>query len=697
MAKLNLGAVTAYADAVKAGFTGTREEFGEWLANVGKNTAEVVANLEESKKVLAYVNTAGETQVQAVQDEGAVQIGNVEDAAEAKKTEIGGLDAVQFDLPQDKTDAQKEQARTNIGAASQTEVDNLSEAIGDVESDIYKCVVDETISEETTEKVQFKKFFPCKFRKGYEFKFIISNALKDSVQSIIFKTTRRETDAVSSVNENIGGFSPTASAQHAEIDFVATSDAEYLFIALVAQASFNDLKIEAHLLRQSEAEVDFNSKFIIAEKSKNLLNPDALSRVYLKNDGTTSGANTAYKTTDFFPVVPNMYLLLSTDRTLREMRFVCLYDKKQTFISGTFTQDTTGVLIPDGAAYARVTMLNEYADHIKAQLELRLDTNPTGYETYNAGDYDFADRSVANLTARVKQSEDKAVTATRAIDSPHFGWIDDDGKAYVYSSLYPWAIENNVPFMAALITQHIETGKSGWMTVEQVQEMYTAHPELVSYGSHTRDHVNASSMETADIDNQIGTSKADIERWGIPCNVMVYPNGQVNDAVLEYVRKYYKYGLQAGGGNGGAGTRVNYPPIGTYKLMRRTIGQTADVDLLKTEIDLTIANNGLLIFMSHCNSADSGNTDAEAEFAVYNEILSYIRGKGYDFEPVEQICDIHRNLLELGQWSSAENVEGYFVIDANGNVVSDAAGNKQIFETIGRIMDLEERVAALET
>ena len=102
MAKLNLGAVTAYADAVKAGFTGTREEFAEWLANAGKNAAAVAANLEESKAVLTNVNAAGETQVKAVQDEGAVQIGNVEAAgsaavedvyaaAEAKKTEISAL------------------------------------------------------------------------------------------------------------------------------------------------------------------------------------------------------------------------------------------------------------------------------------------------------------------------------------------------------------------------------------------------------------------------------------------------------------------------------------------------------------------------------------------------------------------------------------------------------------------------------
>lgn len=91
---------------------------------------ESAANLEESKAVVSQVNTVGETQVKAVQNEGAVQTKAVGDAAEAKKTEIAGMDAVQFDVPQDdKTPAQKKQARTNIGAASQEDVDSISKAI----------------------------------------------------------------------------------------------------------------------------------------------------------------------------------------------------------------------------------------------------------------------------------------------------------------------------------------------------------------------------------------------------------------------------------------------------------------------------------------------------------------------------------------------------------------------------------------
>ncbi len=228
--------------------------------------------------------------------------------------------------------------------------------------------------------------------------------------------------------------------------------------------------------------------------------------------------------------------------------------------------------------------------------------------------------------------------------SPRFGWIDDDGKVYVYDYLYPWAVENKVPFTSALITQHIESGKKGWMSVKQVLEMYNNHPEIVSYASHTRDHVNATNMLEADMLNQICGSKNDLVLWGgINCELMVYPNGQVNDAILEIVSKNYKYGFQASGPDGAAGTRINYEPLNEpYKLMRRKIGQTSDIELIKKEIDITIENNGLLIFMSHVASKDAGNTDIELEFAVYDAIVAYIREKGYDIEPVEEICDLFK-------------------------------------------------------
>lgn len=129
---------SAYAEAVAQGYTGTREEFGREQAEFAANAAKVASDrnaVEQAKSdteqiksdALTEVEAEKDATVQAVQDEGAVQIAAVRNAAEAKKNEIAGLDAVQF-ISQDKTDEEKTQARVNIDAASQKEVDSLSAA-----------------------------------------------------------------------------------------------------------------------------------------------------------------------------------------------------------------------------------------------------------------------------------------------------------------------------------------------------------------------------------------------------------------------------------------------------------------------------------------------------------------------------------------------------------------------------------------
>jgi hypothetical protein len=65
-----LGNVTAYSDAVAAGYTGTREQFATDQANFAANAQEVADNLATSQTVLTAVNTAAEAStVQASKSE----------------------------------------------------------------------------------------------------------------------------------------------------------------------------------------------------------------------------------------------------------------------------------------------------------------------------------------------------------------------------------------------------------------------------------------------------------------------------------------------------------------------------------------------------------------------------------------------------------------------------------------------------
>lgn len=58
--KSNLGPVTAYADAVKHGYTGTREEFAELLANAGNNLQQA----DDAKKAAQTAATNAATSEQ---------------------------------------------------------------------------------------------------------------------------------------------------------------------------------------------------------------------------------------------------------------------------------------------------------------------------------------------------------------------------------------------------------------------------------------------------------------------------------------------------------------------------------------------------------------------------------------------------------------------------------------------------------
>lgn len=99
--KSNLGPVTAYADAVKHGYTGSREDFGNLLAGAGKNLTDATAAKDAAQK--AATDAAGYKQSAADSLQGAQTAQSaaekaVEDASAAKnaaETAKAGAEAAQ--------------------------------------------------------------------------------------------------------------------------------------------------------------------------------------------------------------------------------------------------------------------------------------------------------------------------------------------------------------------------------------------------------------------------------------------------------------------------------------------------------------------------------------------------------------------------------------------------------------------------
>lgn len=157
------GPVTAYADAVAQGFTGTREEFGKWQADAAKNAQAVAENLAESKKVLQQVNEAGAAQVGAVEQAGkdqvavveaagAGKVSDVEAAGDEKIREIGGTGAVIYGAAQELTEGEKQQVRENVGAASQSDLLKTDEKFGGLRFLVNQETGIVTVCKDITEK-----------------------------------------------------------------------------------------------------------------------------------------------------------------------------------------------------------------------------------------------------------------------------------------------------------------------------------------------------------------------------------------------------------------------------------------------------------------------------------------------------------------------------------------------------------------
>ena len=88
MIKSDLGAVTAYADAVKHGYTGTREDFGKLLANAGLNLEAAAAAKVAAEAAAGNASTAAQTASDAAGTAGQAA-GAATNAAEAANASAG--------------------------------------------------------------------------------------------------------------------------------------------------------------------------------------------------------------------------------------------------------------------------------------------------------------------------------------------------------------------------------------------------------------------------------------------------------------------------------------------------------------------------------------------------------------------------------------------------------------------------------
>ena len=244
---------------------------------------------------------------------------------------------------------------------------------------------------------------------------------------------------------------------------------------------------------------------------------------------------------------------------------------------------------------------------------------------------------------------------------PMWTIIDDDGRKEVIDVWLPIMQAKNIPITIPLLVGNIGTD-ADFMTWEEVQTMSDNGAEICS---HTQTHADLSTLTESELHAEFSTSLGNLLLHGYNNPYLVYPYNRYNDMVMRVASEYFDcaVGLKTALEN-------NVPPIDTYALTRREIGNEQTLDECKSYIDNIVANNGWLITMSHAQ--DSYMLHPE----IIEQMIDYAKQKGVEIVTLREGLKQFGNVMEIGtSWDNS-----YTGISAEGKPFGNL--NKCIIENI---------------
>lgn len=110
----------------------------------------------------------------------------------------------------------------------------------------------------------------------------------------------------------------------------------------------------------------------------------------------------------------------------------------------------------------------------------------------------------------------------------------DDGYEDNYTNAFPILQEFGYVGTFFIVTNNPDTGRPGYMTWDQLREMYAAGMEI---GSHARDHVDLRGKDDDYLIWQIlGSSESIANQLGVRPEAFAYPSGRYNQHIIDLVR-----------------------------------------------------------------------------------------------------------------------------------------------------------------
>lgn len=188
----------------------------------------------------------------------------------------------------------------------------------------------------------------------------------------------------------------------------------------------------------------------------------------------------------------------------------------------------------------------------------------------------------------------------------------DDGWRSTY--------RNAIPILDAAglrSTNYIITGRFDHPDYVSRTEVLSLQSKGHEVGSHTRSHLDLTSMSEPELESEIAGSRDDLYAIGIhSVSSFAYPFGIYNGAVVEKVRRANFLSARS------VIPGYNFPGASRYLLKRQNLGGSITIAELTRMVDTAISEQGWLIFMAH--RIDSTVSEFSITPALFQELVNYL-------------------------------------------------------------------------
>jgi len=200
------------------------------------------------------------------------------------------------------------------------------------------------------------------------------------------------------------------------------------------------------------------------------------------------------------------------------------------------------------------------------------------------------------------------------------GWVTitmDDGTIGQYSYAFPILRARDILATIFLVTSRMEPSRTWYISIAQALEMQSAGWEI---GSHSKIHVDLTTLTDQEIQDEVYWSKSLLESWGFSIRSFAYPEGKYDMRVLRTVSQSYSIAR----GVSGSHQPYDFDSL-TFEDRYTELGWVShkSVAQIKVLIDQAASENKWLVLGFHMFYAD-GRAD---ECENFTEIADYIHTK----------------------------------------------------------------------